>query len=476
MRPLEILSAALLLAATALPLMRLRSRLPFRISCLWMALAVAAQFLFEGPHWQLDPLYCAVLLLLICAVFGHRWQQSWVSVTVVTTLLLLFASGCLSWMMPMFQLPAPTGPFAVGTRILHFVDVRRVEENGLSPSGKRELMVQVWYPAERPSSFPDRRVSYQRRKEVTWRASYRSVLKTNSYQNAPILGGGPYPVLIYNPSWMGERTESTFQMEELASHGFIVIGVDHTFFGGRVEFPDGRVADSRGAPNLGNFERTTVQEEWSLGAKYVHIEAQDDSFVLDQFQLMNRDQACPWFRRIDMSRVGAMGYSIGGAAAEQMAYQDSRVKAALDMDGWSFGDVGTHGLAKPLMVMFEDKEQTIPTAAQLHANAVPEQRKWEFSAEDFANVTSGLRQNGGFLLFIAGTRHVDFSDRSLLSPLRVLTGAGTLNPRRAHSIINAYSLAFFSNVLLGKDEPILRTNPAPFPEVEFEHFAGSQHW
>jgi dienelactone hydrolase len=474
MRPFEIVFATLTLAATALLLLRLRSRLPFQVACLLLLPALAFQVFFEGPHWQLYPLYFAAFLILISCILGHHWRPSGVYLISIATLLLVCSSILLSWIMPMFRLPKASGQYAVGTTIIHLVDTSRTEESGSSPTGKRELMVQAWYPVERPAFFAGHLADYQRRKEVTLRASYRSVLKTNSFKDAAIRPGGPYPILLYNPSWMGERTEGTFQMEELASHGFVVIGVDHTFFGGLVEFPDGRVEDSHGAPDLGSFEHSTLEQQWTLGAKYVRIEAQDDIFVLDQFQAMNQDQKSPWFHKLDMARVGAMGFSIGGAVAEQMAYQDSRVKAALDMDGWSFGDVGIHGLTKPLMVIFEDKRQTVPTYAELHSDSAPERMKWQFSQQDFDQLIAGFRKNGGFLLFIEGTRHVDFSDRSLLSPLRSLTGAGTLAPERSHTLINAYTLAFFSRYLNGQDEALLVTSPAPFPEVEIEHFVAGR--
>jgi dienelactone hydrolase len=474
MRPLEILTAALSVAAILLLPMRSSWRGVLRVLCILTVVALAIQVVFEGPHWQIFPLYFAILLVLLCVGLGARWPRWSTLLVAIAGWMLVGSSVFLSWLMPMFRLPEPTGQYAVGTKILHFVDSSRREGNGPSPSGNRELMVQAWYPAEKPSFFAGHLADYQRRKEVTLRASYRSVLKTHSYKDAAILPGGPYPVLIYNPSWMGERTEGTFQMEELASYGFFVVAVDHTFFGGLVEFPDGRVEDSHGAPALGNFEHSTVEEQWSLGGKYVHIEAQDDISVLDQLQAMNADPASPWFHKLDMSRVGAMGFSIGGAAAEQMAYDDPRVKAALDMDGWSFGDVGRHGLAKPLMVIFEDKRETVPSEAKLHAESLPERLKWQFSAEDFAHVTGGLNKNGGFLLFIAGTRHVDFTDRSMLSPLRSLTGRGALDPARVHAIVNAYTLAFFSHFLNGQAEPLLDTTPAPFPEVEFQHFPGDR--
>jgi predicted dienelactone hydrolase len=474
MRPLEVLISLSVVAAVASYLLLPKIRIRFWIVWLALLLEVTAQAILEGPHWQLVPLYCAVLLPGFLA-FPSPSPQAKPTLPLPLigglSLVAVAATVFVSWLMPMFQLPKPTGPFATGTRILHMVDQKRLEVNGPSPSGKRELMVQAWYPAQPPASFPTLHLAnYQLLAEVTARASYRSVLKTHSYWNAAILPGGPYPVLIYNPSWMGERTEGTFQTEELASHGFVVVAVDHTFFGGRVQFPDGRVSDSTGAPELGNFEHSTAEEQSALGAKFARLEAQDDAFVLDQLTTMNEDAGSPWFHKLDMSRVGALGFSIGGATAAQFAFQDQRVKAALNLDGWTFGDAGPHGIAKPFMVIYEDKSQAIPTLAQLHSEVPATRAFWQFSQQDYDQVVGGLRQHGGYLLFIAGTHHVDFTDRSLLSPLRNLTGGGPIEPVRAHIIINAYTLAFFAHTLKGSSEPILDAVVPPYPEVEAQRF------
>jgi predicted dienelactone hydrolase len=452
-----------------------RSRARFWIVALGLTVGMFLQHFLEGAHWQLLPLYLSGLFLWLAAPAAKRWPRKGTIFLSAACLLLVCATAFLSWLMPMFQLPKPSGSYVVGTRIFHLVDQRRNEDNGRSPSGKRELMIQAWYPAQlSPKRSANHLANYQRRAEVTLRASYRSVLKTNSYLDAEVHPGGPYPVLIYNPSWMGERTEGTFQTEELASHGFIVVAVDHTFFGGLIQFPDGRVTDSHTVPQLGNFDHSTAGEQWALGSKFVHIEADDDAFVLDQLTAMNEDQASPWFHKLDLARVGAMGFSIGGATAEQFAWQDPRVKAALNLDGWTLADAGLHGIDRPLMVIYEDKSHALPTDAELHSSSIAERTFWQFSAADYAHVTTGMRKYGGYLLFIAGTHHVDFTDRSLLSPLRRLTGGGELNSTRAHSIINAYTLAFFTHLLEAEPAELLEKKPSPYPEVEIQIFAATK--
>ncbi len=475
MRPFEILTAGLAVVLTFLLLATKRQNAVLWTTCSFLVASMILQVLREGSHWQLWPLYGASALLLAGVVLRvERFKGLPLYVMGMLALLLIGIAVGSSLVFPMFQLPTPTGEYAVGTRIVYTTDQSRIEGAGPSPTGKRELMIQIWYPAQKPSRgsffWPVRHAFYQRASEVTARGSYRAVLETNSFQDAAVLQSDPLPVVLYNPGWQGERTEGTFQAEELASHGFVVVAVDHTFFGGRVAFPDGRVVDSRNAPDLGNFEHVSLDQEAALGAHYVQIETLDDIFVLDQLEVMNADPASPFFRRLDMARVGSLGFSIGGAVSEQVAFADSRVRCAVNLDGWSFGDLQKRGLAKPLMIIYESRANTLPTTEQLHAGPKSQQLYWQYSAQDYERVAASMRQFGGWVLFMEGTNHVDFTDRSLFSTLRRLSGRGSLLPSRAHSIVNAYTLAFFSQTLKAIDEPLLDGSSSPFKEVEYHRF------
>jgi hypothetical protein len=110
----------------------------------------------------------------------------------------------------------------------------------------------------------------------------------------------------------GTENPKQFLMEELASHGFVVISIDHTYYSGVVAFPDGRVIDARFAPRIEDFEHLTVDQVDAMGDKYAQILARDDSFALDQLQALNQDSASPFFGHLDMAHVGVVGRSLGG--------------------------------------------------------------------------------------------------------------------------------------------------------------------
>jgi predicted dienelactone hydrolase len=366
----------------------------------------------------------------------------------------------------MFTLPEPTGPFATGTRVEHLVDPVRMETHVAGIAHPREIMVQIWYPAT-PSHQP--LASYRRRRETTLLSSYMGVLRTHSYRNAAVAtSGAPFPVLLFNPAWTGHRTQNTYQVEDLASHGFVVVGVDHTYNSRPVAFPDGRVIWSTDVHDIADFQHTTVAEQIAIGNTEVHIEAGDDALVLNALAAANLDPGSPWFHRVNANDAGAFGHSFGGAVAAEVCYQDPRVKAALNEDGWMFGEVATRGLDKPYLVMNDDGPSI--TASQLQSKDAQTRRESKLTEIDIDNLNHTFRAFGGYQLMIRGSRHFDFTDRPLYSPIRRLTEAGTISPMRAHEIVEAYTLQFFSHTLQGKSAPLLAANGSPYKEVQFENW------
>jgi hypothetical protein len=173
------------------------------------------QLFLEGLRWFLLPIYGI-------SVF-----------TFVFVSLLLF-------LLPRFRLPAPTGPYAVGTLTRYWVDTTREH---------RELMVQFWYPAQASASAP--LACYMQHAQVLGNAfgvpgfffRHLNHLPTQALSQVALASDRPtYPILLFSHGLGGVRTQNTFQCQELASHGYIVAAVDHTHYAAGVIFPDGRVS------------------------------------------------------------------------------------------------------------------------------------------------------------------------------------------------------------------------------------------
>jgi dienelactone hydrolase len=342
------------------------------------------------------------------------------------------------------------------------VDPARDAAGERRPGSQRELMVQLWYPAE---PVRGRREVYRRRAETTFKSSYQSVLRTHSLRDAPLLASAaPCPLLIFNPAWTGQRTQSTFLMQELASHGFVVASIDHTYYSGLVAFPDGRVLDGHMAPALGDFTHLSVAEGLELGDQFVRILAEDVIFVVDRMNALKDDPQSAWHMRLDMARVGALGHSVGGAAAAEACYLDPRIGAALNLDGWTFGEVLRSGLRKPWMVIYGKGIEVEPR--DLIAQPEGAQRYWQMNRENYAAVEARMREHGGTWLTIRGASHWNFSDRPLYSPLRSRTTAGTIRPERAYAIICEAARAFFTAAFAGEEMERLGDIAKSYEEAE----------
>jgi len=404
------------------------------------------------------PGYAAIAILSLIA-WRHDSPRRWVQAsTTILALILAGLSVSLSLLLPMFRLPAPTGPYPVGTSILYFKDSTRIEDAVGAAGSPRELMVQLWYPAQ---SSNNRFARYRRSLETNILSSYQSVLPTNSRLDAPMAAvGAPFPVILFNHAWRGRRTNDTFLIEELASHGYVVASIDHTYNASLVELPGGRIVRGTASNDIDDPESSTPQHVRAIWDKELHKWVADQRFVLDRLDAINRASGTPWFGRLNTNTTGAIGHSFGGAAATSMCAEDPRVRAAVNMDGWFFGAIRERGPNQPLLVINASEQNAPPDANAKVATLL--------DTEDFADTEASLRRFGGDLLSIKGAAHDDFTDQPLVSPLRMLSHRGALPAQRIQEIVRTYVLAFFDQALRGEDPAVLRAHAGCYAEVSLE--------
>jgi hypothetical protein len=87
---------------------------------------------------------------------------------------------------------------------------------------------------------------------------------------------------------------------------------------------------------------------------------------------------------------------------------------------------------------------------------------------DYSRLAANLRARGGIRVTIAGMAHMNFTDFPLRSPLRRLSGSGTIDARRAQKIIHTYVIEFFSRYLVSGRPPALDSPMPQFPEVRVQ--------
>ena len=347
-------------------------------------------------------------------------------------------------------LPAPTGRLPVGTISLHLIDTARIDE--LAPTPRlRELMVRLWYPAAR-SHLPfagylspaHSGVLVEQVNAAAGTAYPADLLTfpTHSRAGAPA-GGTRHPVILFSPGYGDNVALHTGLAEELASRGYVVAAMDHTFDVAVVEFPDGRLEPLATDDDLDRSVATRVA---------------DARFVLDQLGLIVEGQN-PDFgherlpaglaRAMDLTRVAAFGFSRGSSATVGIVAADRRVGAGLALDG---NPLGPATLDRPFMLL-GNRERHLPAVDP-----------------DWAAFYDRVGEPRRYAV-VDGMGHGDFSDMTLFKEDVDLSTVGSVGPidgERSLAIQRRYVTAWFDLVLRGRHSPLLDGESAGFPEVDFQ--------
>jgi predicted dienelactone hydrolase len=378
-----------------------------------------------------------------------------------------------SYLYPLFTLPVPTGRYAVGTTAIDLVDRSRWESCDPHTQAHRELVVQVWYPAI--SSYGDRSPYLPDRRSIPKGVlSHLGLIKTNAVRDVAIAPptAAPYPIVLYTPSWSGYRTDNTFQTEELASHGYVVIGLEHPCSVPMAIYPSGRVIYSDLSSDYTSSD-AALATLLRVGEAQLKLRTQDIRFILDRLPQINQHALLAG--ALDLQRVGIFGHSFGGAAAAEACAVDRRLKAGMNMDGLLFGSAARHGAAPPFFFMQSDYSR--PTAAELQSTDGEFRRSRQTDEWGYQQRDRWFHKWGGENLTILGSAHMNFSDVPLKS--RIKNGGGAISPDLAMQIINAYTVAFFDRELKGKQSSLFSDTTAnvdrlrsgsPFPEAIFEQY------
>lgn len=364
--------------------------------------------------------------------------------------------------------PKPAGPYAVGVHEYLWVDQKRGEPFTKDPSDHRHLLVRVWYPAEAVTG-QETAPYITDVNEYPAGSIYRQGIKfiTNSYTDAPIAKGkSKFPVLIYQPGGGTARFVATFEVEQLASQGYVVIAADHPGFSDTILFPDGFKfkPDTMVQPKeTGNFKQDVAASWTWLGDEVFPTWTADASYTLDKVEEMEKTPGQIFYKRLDVDRIGMFGWSFGGATSLQMATDDKRVKAAIDQDGQLFGDCWKKGTSRPVMMMHHLGEDKAPKPED---NGVMQQLIAETKEKDQSFLHRCI--NDWYEVSLANTQHGHFSDFMLFIP----HNPKELEPKRGYEIITAYTLAFFNKYLRGQDSDLLKASTSPYPEVTFNKGQG----
>ncbi|HSG43686.1 MAG TPA: hypothetical protein VLA72_11075 [Anaerolineales bacterium] len=464
MRPLEIITSIILTIYIIAPLISKKYLKLIKLLPALSLVTIATHANIEGTRWQMIPLYVfSGMATLVSVPALMKSEQQTDSTTrplrIILSLSLLAVSTALPILLPVPAIPAPSGEYSVGTRIYELTDESRKELYSGQDEARR-FQIQVWYPSEKGTTeeyspwVANANVfapAYSEYLEFpSFFLDHISLARVPAYREANlVLQDVEFPVIIYSHGWNGFDAISTSQTTQLASHGYVVIGMQHTYGAIVTVFEDGTSAKNYpdalpdGVPdNEYEIAARKLVEQWSGDIKY----------ALDFLSNENKNEGSPFYKALDLSQIGVYGHSTGGGAAIQFCGTDTRCKALLGQDPFMrpvSKDVRDRGVSQPSFFMFS--------------------QTWR---DDFSSRNNRLftpfyaKSNDTFgAVYIIGTEHLDFIDLPLLSPLAPQLGLkGPINGKRVTAIINDYLLSFFNFALKGIPTNLFE-NSNTYPEI-----------
>jgi predicted dienelactone hydrolase len=440
----------------------------------------------------------AVLMLLFATLRSRRTRpenrRPW-----FTTLLFLFGSAIAYvplYLLPVFDIPKPTGPNFVGVRTFELTDFDRLGVLDAASDQPRRILVRTWYPAEQAGESP---MPYATKAEqqVTFAGlatqigmpsfffSHLPLVTTNGYENAPVIASEtPLPVVIFGHGYGSYLGQNTVLMEELASHGYLVISISHPYDAAPIQFSDGSVIetsvepldeafDDQGAPIIrkGQQERfvgETYDDRYRGLVDYLGELKSIDSRMLRSAAAWLDDRlfvtetladgkvppaVAEVIAKGDFSRVAHIGMSFGGSTSAGAAYEDPRCVAAVNLDG---GDYYCKSINQDIPVPFLMFHSDWRVFADMLGADRPADLSFGFN--DFSyerHAEAGLREDV-YRLRVENVKHIGISDYPLMlrQPFSSLM-VGSIDPDAMMLIINDFVRGFLDRHLreLNNDFP-----------------------
>jgi hypothetical protein len=421
-----------------------------------MSLAALLSFflhwVLEGMRWQLLPLYIlaaiiAILALLsiigICMfdkIYSNKLARILFRVFSSLLIVLFLAASCA---FPFYRMLKPTGSYKIGTISFDAADEDRIVLYTDGSYRPRRVRIQIWYPsnntmghsivpwledgpivAETVSTmmgFPD------------FLLRHTALIKSNSYKEAPVSDKlEQYPIVIISHGLTGFRNLHTDKAELLASNGYIVASINHTYKAAITVFENGEVAYlNREALPFGVKRKEFLEYANSVLNTY----SEDIRFTINQLEGLDSGKGTPILKdKLDLSQIGLLGHSAGGGADIITSLEDERIKVVMGLDPWvepiRDEDVKT-GLKVPALFIRSEQWETDPNNENLYSLMENSKKYIE-------------------LYQINGTTHLDFSMIYMYSPFTKYFGfAGDLNGWKGAAIRNDFILNFFNRYLAG---------------------------
>ncbi|WP_052429766.1 dienelactone hydrolase family protein [Paenibacillus borealis] len=313
---------------------------------------------------------------------------------------------------PQYRVPEVTGEYEVRTAAYTYTDPNRIEE--FTDTGENRFVnVEFWYP-----------------------------------DNA----GGTYPLVVFSHGAYGVRESNTSTFTELASHGYVVVSIDHPYHSFYTRSVEGRItmvnADYMREVNDSNKDGIyTMEELYGLTQKWMKLRTGDMNFVIGTILDKAVSDQDPVYQLIDTGHIGVFGHSMGGAASVALGRERSDVDAVVNLDAPFFNELVYNPEINDLAA--KDEPYHVPLL-NIYTDDV-----WKQLGKNSAYAANGLDNpnfKDAYTVHFQGARHLSLTDLPLFSPVlanMLQGGRADIDKYYCIETMNALVLQFFDYTLKG---------------------------
>ena len=364
-------------------------------------------------------------------------------------------------------IPQPSGTFPVGYQSFTLKDSLRADL--LVPEEDRTISVTVWYPTKEESQEPRRYIendlvlkmrqeSYQHQDRMALRKL--GFFETFSIENADVIKERKFPLILFSHGLGVSKENYTIIAEELVSQGNIVVTIDHPY-GGFTITDKGRFLSSRQDTLLYTSEGDKIlfqrMNSWS----------EDIRFVIDKIISEKGFLGRRFGQSIDRTSIATMGHSLGGNVALNYPSLDSRVSAAINLDGGTFINLGNPPQVPTLTIRSQPDYSVIDLKKRGRSIA-----EWEAMGNEidkaFEKALKGSSES--YEVKIRGTGHMSFSDAPFVLPNMITRFGGQIMEFEKASIIISDFITEFLDASFENRRPLFEDILTQCANCEFKMY------
>lgn len=290
--------------------------------------------------------------------------------------------------------------------------------------------------------------------------SYREVPAHFYY---PETDSGSYPLIVFSHGAFGYYQSNFSTYEELASHGYVVVSLDHPHHAFFTEDTKGNtiIVDSKfmnDAMNVGS-ENVSIEEIYNVTKDWIKLRTDDENFVLDTIEQAKESLALSdaWhtddqtevikvLSMTDTDKIGLMGHSLGGATSVNVGRQRDDIDTVVVLDGTMLGEI--IGVENGKYV-YEKEAYPVPVLDFTKEKDYNDREQFK-KDNGYAYINEYVIENAkdGKVSVFANAGHMDFTDLPLISPvLASMLGKGEVDSEEFVTQMNAIILNWFDYYL-----------------------------